>query len=90
MQYEVWDKTMKTNNTDSGNKVAERQKIIDRIFPGDKLGEHKFNAYTTKCDQCGVKFTDWAKNNPIRLCPVIGMDEVDNFHNGEENDWQWK
>ena len=52
--------------------IKERQRVIDKLFPGDRMGEHKFDAYTTKCDQCGVKFADWAKNNPIRLCPVIG------------------
>jgi hypothetical protein len=68
--------------------IAKRQEIIDKTFPGDRLGEHKFNAETAQCDQCHVKWLDWAKTNPIRLCPVIGMDEVSRFRIGNDNDWK--
>jgi len=57
--------------------IEQRQKIIDRLFPKDLVGCHKFNAKTCKCDQCGCSFAEWATTEPVmRLCPVIGDDEL--------------
>lgn len=66
--------------------IAKRQAVIDRIFPENKLGLHKFSAETGKCDQCSVKFTDWCIKQPdgsyradMLLCGVIGEDEFARF-----------
>lgn len=68
--------------------LERRQSLINRLFPGDKLGEHEFNATRGVCNQCGLRFIDWVIAQPdgtyragIKLCPVIGADEVARFRN---------
>lgn len=70
----------------TSDSIQKRQAVIDWLFPGDRLGEHKFNAVTGKCDQCSEQFINWVTEQPdgtyragMRLCPVIGADEVARF-----------
>lgn len=70
--------------------LERRQALLNKLFPGDKLGEHKFTAERGVCTQCGLRFTNWVIPQPdgtyragIRLCPVIGPDEVANFRDYE-------
>ena len=67
--------------------IEERQKVIDRLFPDKSIDCHSFNSETCLCEKCGVHFAEWAKNNPIRLCPVIGIEEVQNMKSIYE-DWK--
>jgi hypothetical protein len=70
--------------------LERRRALLNKLFPGsepeDHLGEHKFTAERGVCTQCGLRFTNWVVLQPdgtyragIKLCPVIGPDEVANF-----------
>lgn len=61
-----------------------KELILNDVFPEDKPGSHKFSMDSDTCSQCNKRFWDWAgkpNNNGVfnlgmRLCPVIGLDEM--------------
>lgn len=69
--------------------LERKQALLNKLFPGDEdkqIGLHKFTAERGVCVQCGLRFINWVIEQPdgsyragIKLCPVIGADEVARF-----------
>lgn len=74
---------------DSRQIRERKQALLNKLFPGnedDQIGLHKFTVDRGVCTQCGLRFVDWVIPQPdgtyragIKLCPVIGADEVERF-----------
>lgn len=68
-----------------------KAEILRRVFPGgEEVGCHKFRLEEPTCRQCGQVFWDWVFENEdgsvsvgMKLCGVMGSDEVDRFNREE-------
>ena len=57
------------------NKLEKKQAVLDKYFPNMGFMECSFSPVDGKCTKCGIFFAD----SKMRLCSVIGIEEVANF-----------
>ncbi len=55
----------------------EKKEILDKYFPNMGISECDFDVDTGKCKKCGIFFAE----SKMRLCSVIGKEEVKRFKN---------